>query len=190
MNKMAAQSHAATIASLGKLIAGLQKYPPSGALSLDGTSYTTAEVVSLLQSIVDALNAVVLARATYTKAVHAAEALASDNGPVVRDLKQSVQMTYAKSDDVLSVFGLTPRKSTAGAKTPEVKVAAAAKAKATRTARGTKGKTQKAEITGNVTGVAITPVTAPVAPAPAVPPAVQPAAATPAVAAPATVSSH
>ena len=44
--------------------------------------------------------------------------------------------------------------------TPETLVAAAAKAKATRVARGTKGAKQAAEVLGDVTGVVVTPVKA------------------------------
>ncbi len=41
----------------------------------------------------------------------------------------------------------------------EARAAATAKARATRKARGTTGKKQKSSITGDVTGVTITPVT-------------------------------
>ena len=56
-----------------------------------------------------------------------------------------------------------------------MKVAAAAKRKATRAARGTTGPKKKLSVVGNVTGVQITPVTAPVAAASAPQPSPQPA---------------
>jgi hypothetical protein len=147
-------SHAATITALGKLIAGLQKHPPSGALVIDGKTYTTAEVVSALQAIIDALNAAVSTRAAFLEAAHTSETTVEDNRVFVTGLRQIVQIQYGQAASILSDFGLTPRKT--ASTTPDVKVAAAAKAKATRDARGTKGSKQKAAITGNVTSVEIT----------------------------------
>ena len=63
---------------------------------------------------------------------------------------------------ILADFGLAPRKEPAP-KTTEEKAAAAAKAKATRQARGTTSKKQKLTVKGNVTGIIVTPVTAPTA---------------------------
>jgi hypothetical protein len=58
---------------------------------------------------------------------------------------------------VLADFGFAPPK--AATRTPEEKAAAAAKAKATREARHTLGKSQKKTVKGNVTGIVVTPVT-------------------------------
>jgi hypothetical protein len=76
-----------------------------------------------------------------------------------------------RSSTLLLTYGFTPAK--VAVKSVAVKTGAVAKSKATREARGTKGSVQKRAITGNVTGVIITPVTAG-------PTASQPAAATPA----------
>jgi hypothetical protein len=180
-----------TIVALGKLIAGLQKYPPQGGVTMiSGKSYTTAEVVAQLQSIINALSAVVAARQTFQGAVKASETIVEDNSEFVRDFKQSVKAQLGQNPPALGEFGLTPRKLSV--RTPDVSVAAAAKAKATRTARGTKGSKQKASIKGNVTSVTITANTSSEAPAPASPPAT-PAATTPVVAAAGSstvVSSH
>jgi hypothetical protein len=70
-----------------------------------------------------------------------------------------VRSAFGNSPDVLADFGLSPKK----ARTPltvEQKAAAAAKRKATRQARGTRGPKAKLSVTGNVTGVIVTPVTA------------------------------
>ena len=111
-------------------------------------------------------------------------------GPEVQALKRTLISMYANAPDTLAVFSLKPPK----AKTPltaEQRAASVAKAKATREARGTKGKNQKALVTGNVTGVTITPITAPVSAPPAATPVVAqpvspPVAAPPAAAQPAT----
>ena len=152
---------AVNIASLGKLIAGLQKHQPNVVLLINGKSYTTAEIVQTLQSIIDSLNAAVAARATFLEASRTVASTVSNNRPFVSGVTQSVHIAYGDSASVLSDFGLVPRKLTV--LTPQQKAAAALKAKATRLARHTMGKKQKLAITGT------TPATAPAASAPAVP---------------------
>ncbi|HEY8038591.1 MAG TPA: hypothetical protein VIF15_02305, partial [Polyangiaceae bacterium] len=67
---------------------------------------------------------------------------------------------FGTQADVLADFGMTPRKA-ATPLTVEQKAAAAAKRKATRAARGTKGPKAKLGIHGAVTGVVVIPVVAP-----------------------------
>jgi hypothetical protein len=67
---------------------------------------------------------------------------------------------FGDAADILALFGLEPRKAPAP-RTGEENAAAAAKAKATRTARGTASKKQKLAIKGNVTGITVVPTTAP-----------------------------
>ena len=95
-----------------------------------------------------------------------------------------LKAAYGSSPDVLADFGISRK-----ARTPltvDAKAAAAAKRAATRAARHTMGTTQKKAVKGDVTGVTVTPITAPppivpkpTPPAPATPPtpAVSPAAA-------------
>ncbi len=83
-------------------------------------------------------------------------------------MKQTLLVFYAGQVQTLTDFGLTARKTPVVS--PETMVAAAAKAKATRAARHTLGKKQKAKITGTVV------TTAPAVPPPATPPAAPPAA--------------
>ena len=71
-------------------------------------------------------------------------------------------MSFANQPTVLAGLGLAPRKPRTPL-TAEQLAARVAKAKATREARGTKGSKQKAAIVGNVTGVSISPLTAPAA---------------------------
>lgn len=81
-----------------------------------------------------------------------------------------VRGTFGNSPDVLADFGLAPRKASTPL-TTEQKAARAAKAKATRAARGTTGPKAKLAVKGNVTGVVVTPVTS----APTTTPAPEPA---------------
>jgi hypothetical protein len=86
---------------------------------------------------------------------------------------------FGNQPDVLADFGLVPRKAPTPL-TVEQKAAAAAKRKATRAARNTMGAVQKKKVVGTVTGVTITPITAPepIAPVTATPTAPIPGATT------------
>ena len=125
-----------------------------------------SQVVAQLTLLAALRSAVVSAQATVKEKLAAEAAQA----PALHDLLIAfvafVRATFS-SASVLADFGLVPEK----ARTPltvEQKAAAKAKRDATRKARGTMGKKQKLEVVGNVTGVAITPITAPAAqPAPA-----------------------
>jgi hypothetical protein len=164
-------SYSATSAQLQALISGLQKQLPSGSFTLVSTAYTTATLVTALQGSIDALTAVVAAHAGVKAALAALATEQAKTGPILSALKRTLQAMYANAPDTLSLFGLQPRK-VAAPRTGAQLAASAAKAKATRAARGTVGKKKKLAITGNVTGVTITPDTSP---APSPEPSAQPA---------------
>ena len=119
-------------------------------------------------------------RASLHAAVLAEQQLQASSAQFVSDVRQTILAMFSGQTDVLADFGLAPRKK--AVRTPEAKVAANAKAKATRTARGTKGKKQLAAISGDVTGIVVTPVTATTVPA--TPAGSEPSAAASATAAP------
>ena len=117
--------------------------------------------------MLDQIAAVEAARAAFQSQLEARNIQA----PVVRALASAftafVRVTFGKQADVLGDFALAPRK-TPPPRTLDQKLASAAKALATREARGTVGPKKKKAITGTVA-----PATAPVTPtsptAPAVP---------------------
>ena len=113
---------------------------------MDGRSATAAAAVTTLQSIINALNALIGAHAALKEAVVAADKVRLVNQAFVRDIKLNVQMLYAESASTLADFGLAPRR--VPVLTPEQKLARANKARATRKARNTMGAKQKAAITG------------------------------------------
>ncbi len=82
------------------------------------------------------------------------------SGRILDGIREVIGLAYATSPTPLQTLGITPRKKPAPLSV-EALAAAKAKAKATRAARGTTSKKQKALITGNVTGVNITPVVTP-----------------------------
>ena len=92
------------------------------------------------------------ARAAWQTAVQADRALEDKTKPFVAALRGSLLASFAGNIDTLARFGLVPRQKPVT--TPEVKVAAAAKAKATRAARHTMGPKEKAAIKGTVTPTA------------------------------------
>jgi hypothetical protein len=179
-----ATTQAGTLAQLQALILGLQKQLPSAQFTLVSTVYTTATLVTALQGTLMTLTAVTTARAALKVALAAWDTEEAKMGPVILALRRIIQSMYADAPDTLAVFGLEARKVPAP-RTLAQKAATAAKAAATRKARGTASKKAKSVITGNVTGVTITPVTAPAA-APTVEPVnaqpASPAAAPPAAA--------
>jgi hypothetical protein len=167
-------------ASLQKLSDGLTKRAGIlASLLLGGKAMTNAQVVAQIQQVITAETAAVTAQAAFRAAVLAAHNQRDASRQFLLDLKQTLRAMFSGQPDVLADFGLAPRKH--GAKTAQQKVAAAAKAEATRKARGTdKGKEQRKEVTGNVTGVIVTPIVAPAAAhAPAPQPAPEPAPAAP-----------
>ena len=169
-----ATTQADTLAQLQGLILGLQKQLPSAEFTLVSTVYTTPALVTALQGSISTLTAVATAHAALKVALAAWDAEDAKMGPVVLALRRTLQSMYANAPDTLLVFGLEPRKVPAP-RTAAEKAASAAKAKATRIARGTTSKKQKLAVSGNVTGITITPITAPTAASPVEPVTAQPA---------------
>ena len=175
-------SKATTLAQLQALIAGLQKQLPNGSFTLVSTAYTTAALVTALQGLIEALTAVDAAQAGAKTALVTWQAEDAKLGPIVLALKRTLLSMYANAPDTLALFGLKRRKAPAP-RTAAEQAASAAKAAATRAARGTTGK-KKLAVSGNVTGVIITPITAP---APATTPVTAQPTASPVAAAPVAV---
>ncbi|HEY6462011.1 MAG TPA: hypothetical protein VIY73_17715 [Polyangiaceae bacterium] len=143
-----------------QLIAGTKKhFTTASPLAFASASFTPAQIETSLQTLATLRNDVDDARTALEAKLAAEKDQAAALVAFMRAFVQFVQATFAKSPDILADFGLKPRKARAPL-TVEQQAAAAAKRKATRAARGTKGAKQKAGITGAVTGVTITPVTA------------------------------
>jgi hypothetical protein len=153
------------VALAQQLIAGTAKHLGSATqVSLLGSSYTPADLTTKLQQVVSLQSDVDTAKAT-TKGKLAAQASSMTSLHLLMGAFAAyVKAAYGGQPSVLADFGIHPK-----ARTPltvEAKAAAAAKRAATRAARGTKGSVQKLAVKGNVTGITLTPITAP---APVVP---------------------
>jgi hypothetical protein len=147
------------ISKLQQLIAGLPKVAPAMVIPYGTQNYDATQLAAVMQALVDAATAVASARADLKAAIQAQRDLQAQSGAMVSHVKQVLRMLLSGAEPALVTLGLTPLK-TPRALTAEAKVARAAKARATREARGTKSKKQKAAIHGSVIGVTITPVLA------------------------------
>ena len=139
------------------LVDGLGKHATAiPAIVISGAPLTTKDLVAILQARIDSARSAQSTRAAWLTAVQADQDERARTQAVVSGLEQILLVAFAGQVDALADFRLVPRKLRVV--TPEQKLAAAARAQATRAARHTMGKKQKAAITGTV------PPTAPVTP--------------------------
>ena len=149
---------ALTLAELQALSTGIPKYFPNFGFLIASTTYTTAEVMIIIKSLLDLETASTKAKTAAHDAIVASDAAQAQHAPFIKELRQFVVVAYSNASTTLADFAIAPRKPRVPLSNA-ARAAAEAKAKATRLARGTKGSKQKAKITGNVTGVTITPTT-------------------------------
>ncbi len=168
MSNTTSNTKAAALAHVQAIIAGTTKHFPNGSFTLGNTTYTSASLIQALQGVVSAMQARNVAETGAKDALTAAQAAQAQVDPILRAYERLVLVTFAGATQTLADFGLAPPK----ARTPltaQQLTARTAKAKATRTARGTTSKKQKLAVKGDVTGVVVTPVTLPTAATPASP---------------------
>jgi hypothetical protein len=145
------------------LLDGLNKHGQSlPALLIEGRSLQPTDLIAILQGRIDAASVAESTKATWLTAVKADYDERAKTRTAVSGLRQALHVAFDGSIEVLADFGLAPRK--VAVMTPEQKTAATAKAKATRAARHTMGKRQRAEIRGTASEVVT--ATAPDASAP------------------------
>jgi hypothetical protein len=114
----------------------------------------TVDVINLLQDRIDAAVHVTTARAAWQLAVKEDRQKDEETKKSVSAIRQTILLMYASKNDVLADFGLSPRRARRALSTVE-KLEVSEKAKATRAARHTMGKRQKAAITGDAARSAI-----------------------------------
>jgi hypothetical protein len=156
---------ASALASVRALIAGTQKHTPTGSLTVGNASYAAESLIQILQSLADAMKAHDDAQAKAKDVLAALRDVTAKVGPVVRAYRRYVVAMYGTAVETLADYGLKPPKARAP-RTREQKATAASKLRATRKARGTTSKKQKASIHGAVTAPAETSATPPTPPVP------------------------
>jgi hypothetical protein len=149
-----------TIVELQALASGIPKYCPNVVLMLAGKQYTAPDAAAFVQSFIDPFTAVQTAEASLKNARTALAAAIATNGAAVKTLRSTIAGMFSGDAAILAALDIAPKKPRAPLSTA-ARAAASAKAEATRKARGTTSKKQKATVTGNVTGVTITPIAAP-----------------------------
>jgi hypothetical protein len=165
---MTTQSINETVVHVTTMIAGTKKRFPNAAqvLSFGGTTHTVAEVTTAMQTFVTNRTNVAVARTATQVALDTDEAAAPSLLALIGEYTKFVRATFGTTADALADFDLEPPKVPAPRTTAE-KAVSAAKAKATRQARGTTSAKQKKSVKGNITAtLVVTPVTSAPAPAP------------------------
>jgi hypothetical protein len=138
-------------ATLAALLAALVKGVSTelagvDSIVLDGTTYARTDLLARIQAALDAFASVKTARTALAQAVASQDAAVAQAKPLRAGVKRFLQLKYGPTSPKLQEFGFTPTR----VPVTSVKTKAEAKVKsaATRAARGTKGKKQKAQITG------------------------------------------
>jgi hypothetical protein len=132
-----------TTAEYQGLKSGLPTYCASSTFVVAGQSLTTPQVVTLIDNVLNPAAAVPPAKAAWLAA--SATAVEATDGVTVREVTDVLEIMFKNSPTTLANLAIAPRK-TPKPLSVEARAAATAEAKATRTARGTLGKKQKAAI--------------------------------------------
>jgi len=140
------------------LIAGLlADYQPDDEFKLTAGDFTRDQLIAEFQQFVGSAETTKSSYQAWRADVQAERVAEQTVAPLRTGVKAVLVGRFGKSGTDLTRYGFSPEK--VPVKSTLVKTTAVVKAKATREARGTKGTVQKQLITGNVTGVVITPVT-------------------------------
>jgi hypothetical protein len=132
-----------------RLLQGLTKHAQAFPLLVQGgRSYDIKQMIDVLQQRIDAANEAQSKRAVWLEAVQADRQSYASTKAFLSALAQVLRIAFSDSIENLADFGLDPYKK--HVRTPDEKIAVAAKSKATRAARHTMGKKQRAAIKGVV----------------------------------------
>jgi hypothetical protein len=119
---------------------------PGGSIPIDGVLTPVTQIVTVLKNVVTAQRkAISLKTQTHLAVVDADTQLAAARA-MVRDIGNFAEVSLGRSNPQFAALGFASNKK--AVKTPAVKAEAAVRGKATRTARGTRGKNQKKAIHG------------------------------------------
>ena len=144
-----AKTKADALALVQALVAGTKKHFPTGSLTFGNTTTTSAALITLLQSLIDAMQALEVAQKGASDAMAARRKVQGDVGPVIRAYTKFLRATFGTSAQQLADFGLVPEKARRPL-TSEEQATKAEKSRGTRKLRGTKGPRQKAGLKASV----------------------------------------
>ncbi len=153
------------------VISALAKLTPDASLPVSGKLVASKDVQAQIQAHVDTMTSVAAARAKVSQLHDLDQSQRAQTSTVITCVRSYAALLFGENSPEFASFGFTPKK--VAQRTLESKTEGAEKALATRAARHTMGKRQKAGIHGVVATV---------------PPANAPAAASPVTTAPAANS--
>ena len=148
-----------TLSQYRALVAGIPMYCPTAVFTVAGQTFTAPQAVSYISTVLNAVAATASAKGAWKDAIIAEEKMMAQEGATVKAIRANIATMFSNQLNTLTAFEITPKKAYVPLSAAK-RAAATAKAKATRIARGTTSKKQKALVTGNVTGVTITPTVA------------------------------
>jgi hypothetical protein len=161
---MGTSSKEKKVAQYTTMITGInENVGANETVGVDGVPTGKTALVGALQAFIDAEAKVVATRASHHEAIVAQKGVIAPAAATYIGVKSFATANYAKQPTKLASFGVEPK----ARQVPNVSTKAEAiqKRDATREARGTKGKRQKAKITGETAAAAATtPPAAPAAP--------------------------
>jgi len=164
MSSTVKPTKAKTLAGVQALIAGTQKHLPTGSFTIGNATYSASSLIAAFQGLVDAMAKQDDAKATAKDALTALRDEKKQVNPLIKGYRQTLITMFGNVSQTLADFGLTPPKARAPL-SAEKKVAAQARTKATRIARGTKGPKAKLAIKGTASvDTHVPPVTPPAKP--------------------------
>jgi len=117
-------------------------------LYLGSETFTPATLADFVQNRINLANAIDTTRAAWEAALSEYDAVNKQTDLVISDLRHTVMGLYGRRSSQLASFGFSPNRIPV--LSSEQRATAAKKAKATRRARGTRGKKQKALVKGVV----------------------------------------
>jgi len=132
------------LVSINQLIAGIQKHFTTASVIVANQTYTSSQLVAVLQPLADAISATTASRAEWLSDSAAEEKALASADEFLSGLQQAVYAAYGNAVATLADFGLKPH--VRPVRTAASKAAAAQKAHATKVARGEIGKSKKAAI--------------------------------------------
>ncbi len=150
-------------AQLQALVTNLTTRAPKTSFVVAGTTYSPSKVVALAKSVLTARNAASAAKGKWVDALRQKAPVEDEAIPIVTEIRGQLVSMLSNDTGALTDLAISARKK-ATALTPEQRLVAAAKSRATREARGTLSKKAKAKVKGNVTGITVTTVTSQMTP--------------------------
>ena len=153
-------NYAIRIASDSNIVTGFQKHLMSGPpLLIAGATYSSADIIKMFEERVAALKANEAARAAMLTTLSKGNQELTSTKALAAAVRRYLEVMFSHDSAALADFGLKPKKKPAKL-SGAASVTKVEKAKATRTARHTLGKKQKAKIKG------VIPEATPAAPTP------------------------